>query len=174
MDLKDNGLKLTSNPQPDTIKLSRDPMSMEGMVVEYASTDMFGDYTFSPLVSSMIYLFMSIYDALIRTWLLLSSYIVYHNILYQHFGTNTSVCILYIWQCFSYWKSSCLYIDFCGTNLMKDDLCHVDKCTTNSILREVKCFHSRWEKGDILKSLDAMRYLLAQLESYLLSLWVLE
>ena len=114
-DLKGNGLKLTSNPQPDTIKLSRDPMSMESMMVEYASTDMFGDYTFSPLVSLVIYLFMSIYDVLIRTWLLLSSYIVYHNILYQHFGTNTFVCILYIWQWFSYWESSCLYIDFYGS-----------------------------------------------------------
>ena len=66
-DLKGNGLKLTSNPQPDTIKLSRDPMSMESMIVEYASTHMFGDYTFSPLVSLVIYLFMSIYDVLIRT-----------------------------------------------------------------------------------------------------------
>ena len=45
-DLKGNGLKLTSSPQLDTIKLSRDPMSMESMMVEYASTDMFGDYTF--------------------------------------------------------------------------------------------------------------------------------
>ena len=44
MDLKGNGLKLTSNTKPDTIKLSRDPMSMESMMVEYASTDMFGDY----------------------------------------------------------------------------------------------------------------------------------
>ena len=66
-DLKGNGLKLTSNPQPDTIKLSRDLMSMESMMVEYASADMFGDYTFSPLVSLVIYLFMSIYDVLIRT-----------------------------------------------------------------------------------------------------------
>ena len=47
-DLKVNGLELTSNPQPDTIKLSQDRMSMESMMVEYASTDMFGDYTFSP------------------------------------------------------------------------------------------------------------------------------
>ena len=32
-DLKGNGLKLTSNPLLDTIKLSRDPMSMESMMV---------------------------------------------------------------------------------------------------------------------------------------------
>ena len=66
-DLKGNGLKLTSNPQRDTIKLSRDPMSMESMMVEYASTEMLGDYTFSPLVSLVIYLFMSISDVVIRT-----------------------------------------------------------------------------------------------------------
>ena len=28
---------------------------------------------------------------------------------------NTFVCILYIWQWFSYWESSCLYIDFYGS-----------------------------------------------------------
>ena len=66
-DLKGNGLKLTSNPQPDTIRLSLDHMSMESMMVEYASTDMFGDYTFSPLVSLVIDISMSIYDVLIIT-----------------------------------------------------------------------------------------------------------
>ena len=38
-----------------------------------------------------------------------------------------------------------------GVNLIKDDLCLVDICTTNSILREVKCFHSCWEKRRYFK-----------------------
>ena len=61
--LKGKCLKLTSNLQPDTImevgclhdvllepsnkmtiQLSRDPMSTENMTLEYALTDMFGDY----------------------------------------------------------------------------------------------------------------------------------